>query len=217
MAIHAVIFDYGKVLCFAPEPSEFERLTRLAATDGAAFLAAYWKFRGPYDRGELDGPAYWRSIGETTGQTLAAKQIEKLIATDTSLWINMNPVMLEFADALARQGLKTAILSNMPADISAYLRKTAAWLKPFTALCFSAEMGHAKPDRQAFDICLRGVGAAPQEALFIDDHPENIDAARALGLHAVRFETAPQLAGELSAFELPVSLAELVARAGGRR
>jgi putative hydrolase of the HAD superfamily len=46
----------------------------------------------------------------------------------------------------------------------------------------SCEAGWAKPDPRIFAIALHGVGADPANALFIDDTPAHVEAARALGM-----------------------------------
>jgi putative hydrolase of the HAD superfamily len=44
---------------------------------------------------------------------------------------------------------------------------------------------------------LDDLGATPKSVLFIDDRAENVLAATALGLHAVRFTSAEELPGQL--------------------
>jgi putative hydrolase of the HAD superfamily len=61
-----------------------------------------------------------------------------------------------------------------------------------------------KPAAAIYHHCLTGVGSSAQDALFLDDRPENIEAARALGIHAVQFQSAAQVADELeSRYALP--------------
>jgi len=45
----------------------------------------------------------------------------------------------------------------------------------------------AKPAPEFYQRILSAEGAAPQQALFLDDHPVNVDAAAALGIHAILF------------------------------
>jgi HAD superfamily hydrolase (TIGR01509 family) len=45
-------------------------------------------------------------------------------------------------------------------------------------------IGATKPSRAAYETALRRMGAAPERVVFIDDKRENVEAARALGLHA---------------------------------
>ena len=50
----------------------------------------------------------------------------------------------------------------------------------------SCETGLLKPDPEAYEHVCRELGMAPAEILFFDDAPPNVEAARAVGLHAVR-------------------------------
>jgi len=73
-------------------------------------------------------------------------------------------------------------------------------------VCFSAEVHLAKPDAAIFHACLKVVGSRPEECLFIDDRTENVEAARALGMQAVKFVSVQELAVEIRPYNLPVPL-----------
>ena len=61
----------------------------------------------------------------------------------------------------------------------------------------SALEGVAKPDERIYRITLERLGVAPQEALFVDDSPVNVEAARKLGIQTVLFTTPEALEREL--------------------
>jgi 2-haloacid dehalogenase len=44
----------------------------------------------------------------------------------------------------------------------------------------------------------------PQECVFIDDRPENVEGAHAVGMHAIRFENPPQLTTALNDLGVPL-------------
>jgi len=46
--------------------------------------------------------------------------------------------------------------------------------------------GKIKPDQSAFEDVIATLGCAPHQVLFLDDNRLNIDAAKSLGMHAVR-------------------------------
>jgi putative hydrolase of the HAD superfamily len=52
--------------------------------------------------------------------------------------------------------------------------------------------GRIKPDREAFEHVLESLGCTPGQVLFLDDNLLNVEAARALGLHAVRVQGLEQ-------------------------
>jgi putative hydrolase of the HAD superfamily len=201
--INTIIFDFGYVLSLPPQTSDYQRLAGLAGIDGMPFEEIYWGQRADYDRGIIDGPAYWRRIAETAGREFTPAQIDSLIAADIAIWMRANPVMMEWVRALKSHGLKIVVLSNMPIEISRYMRQYAPWFRGFDYVCFSAEVQLAKPEAAIFHACLKVVRSRPEECLFIDDRAENVEAARALGMQALKFESVQELAAEVQPFNLP--------------
>jgi len=206
MKITTVIFDFGYVLSLPPRVSDYQELAALAGVDGKSFEAVYWGQRADYDRGTIDGPAYWRRIAKATGKEITPAQIQCLIAADIAIWMRANPIMMEWVRALKNRGLKIAVLSNMPIEISRYMRQQAPWFGDFDYVCFSAEVHLAKPEAAIFHACLKVVGSRPEECLFIDDRAENVEAARALGMQAVKFVSVHELAVEIQPYNLPIPL-----------
>jgi putative hydrolase of the HAD superfamily len=207
MRINTVIFDFGYVLSLPPQPSDYQRLAALAGIDGMSFEKIYWGNRTDYDRGAIDGRTYWRRIAKVAGRELTPARIDSLIANDIAIWMRADPVMMEWVRALKRGGLKIAVLSNMPIEISTYMRQYAPWFRDFDYVCFSAEVQLAKPDAAIYHACLEVVHSRPEECLFIDDRAENVEAARALGMYAVKFVSVHELAVDVQPFNLPPPLA----------
>jgi len=205
--INTVIFDFGCVLSLPPEPCHYKKLAELGGIKEALFNEIYWAHRAEYDRGTIDGPTYWRRIAKATGKEFTPARIETLIAQDTAFWMRTNPVMMSWVQTLKRSGLKIAILSNMPIEISRYMRQSAPWFMDFDHVCFSAEVQLAKPEAPIFRACLEAVHSRPEECLFIDDRAENVEGARAVGLHALHFVSAGELAAGLEPFNLPAPMA----------
>jgi HAD superfamily hydrolase (TIGR01509 family) len=61
----------------------------------------------------------------------------------------------------------------------------------------SGDEGIAKPDTKAFELTLERLGVEPDEAVFVDDTREHVQAARKLGLQGILFTTAEELEEEL--------------------
>src|SRR5699024_12557503 len=57
-------------------------LERAAGVGGKVFWDAYWGVRHGYDRGDLDGPAYWRAVGERLGVSFDQHRGEELAGPD---------------------------------------------------------------------------------------------------------------------------------------
>ena len=64
--------------------------------------------------------------------------------------------------------------------------------------------GVAKPEPAAYRIILERTGVRPEEALFIDDDPENVEAARSVGMAGILFLTVPKLRKELIFYKITV-------------
>ncbi len=55
----------------------------------------------------------------------------------------------------------------------------------FSAFVLSSVIGVRKPDPRIFEAALNDLGVTPQEVAFVDDHRENCDGARRMGMRTV--------------------------------
>src|SRR5205807_6555917 len=89
-SVRAVVFDYGNVLCLEQTLEDMKGMALVCGIPHERFSELYWKLRPPYDRGDIDGPAYWTAVvGEQEGQregqqepSLSRDQIATLIRLD---------------------------------------------------------------------------------------------------------------------------------------
>ena len=124
-------------------------------------------------------------------------QIAFLRQVEVEIWSNTDPAMIDWVRQLHKAGIKTGLLSNMPLDLAAHVRTNCQWMESFDFKTLSAEIGLIKPDPAIYEHTLRGLGVAAAEALFVDDREINVRAARQLGIHAIQFNSVPQLRKEL--------------------
>jgi putative hydrolase of the HAD superfamily len=81
------------------------------------------------------------------------------------------------------------------------------WLPEFDSRTYSCDLHITKPAPEIYQHCLTKLGIAPSETLFLDDRPENIRAAEALGMHGIVFTTPQEAAVEIDQrFGIPVPL-----------
>ncbi|NIL98189.1 MAG: HAD-IA family hydrolase [Planctomycetales bacterium] len=66
----------------------------------------------------------------------------------------------------------------------------------------SCRTGVRKPEAAAYLQAAATLNATPEGCIFIDDRQENVDAARQVGMRAVRFTDTRQLARDLSSWGL---------------
>jgi len=205
MRIHpkAVIFDYGLVLCNPQPRAEVEAMASLLQMDFHSFHDASWRYRVAYDQADLDPASYWNAVAQ---RELVPENIEQLIDMDSRSWTHANPVMPGWAKKLRQAGLRTALLSNMPVPIRDAVER-CDWLPGFDCRTYSCDVRITKPSPEIYEHCLAKLGVAPSEVLFLDDRPENIRAAEALGMHGLLFTTPQEAAAEIDRrFGMPVPL-----------
>ncbi len=201
--LNAVIFDYGDVLCLRPTAEDVEGSARILGISADVFQELWGRNRDLYDRGDLAAETYWRKFANDAGATLDQAQLEELSRRDVVMWSRLNPDMIEWLLALSSVGVKTAVLSNMHMDMVLHARRSFQWLDHVSCATFSAEVRLIKPEPAIYEHCLRGLGVSPTDCLFIDDREVNIAAARAMGIHAVQFQSMGQLRSELERLGFP--------------
>jgi putative hydrolase of the HAD superfamily len=88
-----------------------------------------------------------------------------------------------------REGVALAIVSNMDARLPALL--DALGFPAFDALVLPSNCGFAKPDARIFAVALERLRRPAAGALYVGDREKDcVEAARAAGLRAVRYDAA---------------------------
>ena len=95
-----------------------------------------------------------------------------------------------------RDTYKTGLISNAWSGLRPWI-VTNKFDDAFDLMVISAEVGVMKPDARIFQYALEQLDLAPSEAAFIDDVPENVAAARLLGMHAIQFANPRQAMNEV--------------------
>jgi putative hydrolase of the HAD superfamily len=194
--IKAIIFDFGRVIS-AQKPSSlfhtYERDLGLApdTINTIMFHSKAWE---DALLGRKTVEEFWEAIGPELGLKAAA-EIEAFhhrYHDDEAV----DEGVLRLIRRLRRR-YKLAVLSNSPPGLTRWLH---SWkiLDLFDVVFCSGDEGIMKPDPRAFARTLERLAVKPEEALFIDDTPEQVDAARVLGLRGVLFTTAERLEEDLT-------------------
>lgn len=194
LALPALLVDYGEVISEPQPPDTIAAMASLAGRSVAEFLARYWEHRPGYDLG-ADARTYWSQVMD--GEPLPERTLEQLIRLDLASWSHLNQATLELLDEAHRRGHSLSLLSNAPHELAAALTGDPA-LSRFEHLMFSAQIGAVKPDPAAFQAAVRQLSRRPQEIVFIDDRPANVQGAIDAGLRAVHFTSPAELRAELA-------------------
>ena len=204
-SVRAVVFDYGNVLCLQQTLEDMKGMALVCGIPHERFSELYWKLRPPYDRGDIDGPAYWTAVVGQQELGLSRDQIATLIKLDSESITRPNQGAVQRAKLLHHEGFLLTLLSNMPLELSRHVTKSFPSLSTFEYLIYSCDYGSIKPELAIFRNCLELLKAAPQDILYLDDRAENVGAAARLGINSVLFDTVEKTASRVeSRFDSPV-------------
>jgi 2-haloacid dehalogenase len=118
-------------------------------------------------------------------------------------WIEMAspeiPRSVRLLRALKRRGVLVFALTNFGRETFAHARTHYPFFDEFDRAFVSGHLRLAKPDPAIYEAVEREGGIAPENLLFTDDRPENIEAAAARGWRTHLFEGPEGLAERLVA------------------
>jgi putative hydrolase of the HAD superfamily len=143
--------------------------------------------------GQIDR-AFWQSLAKEKGVKLSGAWSNDFKAVMKDCLVN--PEMFALVDRLKQKHLPIILFSNIDPIPAQYMREMGLFA-PFDQHIFAYEIGAAKPDPKAYQIMIKQLNLPPQDIVFIDDRPENIRAAQALGINAILFQSADQIQQEL--------------------
>lgn len=173
--IRAVLFDLdGVVRHFDPENvARIERTHELEPGSIEAIAFAPHRLE-EVTTGRISRRDWVERIGGELGNARAAEEWG-------SQPFRADEEVLDLADELRANGIRTAILTNGTDTI----RAEAAAMNldaHFEAVFNSAEIGSTKPDARAFQHVLDAMRLAPHEVFFTDDSASKLAGAERLGM-----------------------------------
>ena len=197
MSRRTLVFDAGGVIVHWQPLALMRRLMpehahddasarRVAAAVFQTQLAGDWS---GFDRGQIEPAPLAERIAERTGYPLAA--LQALIAAIPA-HIQPMPASVALLESVCDAGHRMVLLSNMPRPFADHLEAAHACFGWFEARIFSGRVGLLKPEATLFDHVRDNLALDLEHSLFIDDHSDNVSAARACGWQALHFESAAQ-------------------------
>lgn len=91
---------------------------------------------------------------------------------------------LTIMNELRKQNIEICLLSNALPN----LIDTADFLTNSKNIFVSYELGLLKPNPEIYKKVLQKLNVTPEEVVFIDDKPRNVDTAKSLGIHGIVFD-----------------------------
>ena len=195
MPIKAILFDYGSVLVQLVDETPrrqlaarygvpLKRIYNLLFDTEASIQAAL---------GEINMEHHWRAIHEILHVPPGERSdfIKQFWSAD-----GLNRELVEILPAL-RERYCLGLLSNANDDLRQVLTERWQIADLFDDMIISAEVGLLKPDRRIYELAVQRLGVQPDEALFIDDMPVNVEGAQIAGLQAFQYIDNTQVIDDL--------------------
>ena len=191
-----VVFDFGGVL-FHWHPASFlarQWPHRDGEASALAFFENYQGAWGEFDQGLItQDEVIARIAARNAWDEAEVRGIVEAIPAELALKVKTAALIEELKAA----GHRLFFISNMPVPFAEHLEGEHPLSRWFERGVFSSRVKQCKPGRDIFAIATESFGVAPGELLLLDDHPANVEAARAHGWQAVLFTTAAQARNEL--------------------
>jgi len=188
--IRNIVFDLGNVIINIDPNLTLQKFRNMGVSN---FDEMYTMMRQSevfdrLDTGKITLPEFRNAIREYTKINLTDEQIDDAWC---AMLLDFSGENAELLQKLSAEGYKLYLLSNtneMHIDYyTKYLKQQFGrdlLSELFDRTFYSHEIGHRKPNREAFEYVLKTEKLKPAETLFIDDLEHNVIGARQTGIQA---------------------------------
>ena len=149
------------------------------------------------DRGTMSLEAAIERGADRTG--LPVPDIERLLTAVPEYLFPIDPT-IALIRRLAATSNKLFVLSNMHLASIAHLEQEHDIWSLFDGVVISSRINTIKPELRIYRYLLDTYQLAPADTVFIDDRPENLEAAGSLGIRTIRFIDSAQCERALSEY-----------------
>jgi putative hydrolase of the HAD superfamily len=196
-AITHVFFDVGGVL----GTNGWDRHERAKAVERFALDAEDFERRhedavGTFEAGKMTLDEYLDDTVFCQERPFSRDEFKAFMRAQSQPFPDSIQVARELADR-GRHVLMT--LNNESAELNVHRLRSFGLVPLFTAFFSSCWVGAVKPARRIYEVARDMSQADPGRSVFIDDRPQNLTPAAALGMRTVLFKDAAQLRRDLAA------------------
>jgi len=108
-------------------------------------------------------------------------------------------------DKVARSGnYFVGAINNEPLELNQYRIEAFDLRRDFLVFFSSCYVRSRKPEETIFRVALEVTQRRPEQCLFIDDRPLNLESPRRLGMNTIHHQNADQLRAELGKYGVEV-------------
>lgn len=186
MPIKVILFDADGVIQYAQEDwsNAFARclgledpvLVQKFTADIFAAESACLSQVGGFDEALHDVLKAWRYIEQKSSVLKVMMSIHK------------HNEVLELISTIRTGGTKCYVASNQQTQRAEFMSTQLGYASIFDGELYSCNLGAAKPSELYFERALKAAGADASSTLFVDDRPENVAAARQIGIQSFIYD-----------------------------
>lgn len=196
-AIRAIIFDIGRVLIRLDVARAMAGLAQKVPLDPAELWLAIEKDPrwADWQEGRMSARDWHLHLAKRLGGSVSFEEF-------TAIWnraLVPEPIQDDlFLEELAGR-YKLALLSNTDPIHVAHIEESYAFPRHFPVRVYSCVVGATKPNPVIYREALKRLRVSAAEAVYIDDIPAYVEAARRLGMGGIAFRDPEQLQADLQA------------------
>ena len=193
--IRAVIFDIGRVLIRVDISRAMAGLAQAIPLSPEELWKALqndprWM---DWQEGRISPRDWYLHVTQRLGGRLSFEEF----AAAWNRALDPEPMQSEeFLSALAKK-YRLAVLSNTDPIHMTHEESRYPFFRHFPVRVYSYRVGASKPNPLIYREALRGCKVSAPEAVFIDDVPGYVDAAKQLGMHGIIYTSREQLVADL--------------------
>jgi putative hydrolase of the HAD superfamily len=197
-AADALLFDIGRVVINIDFGKALACWAGHAGCDVAELASRFVPDESyrQHETGKLSDAEYFAALRASLGIGI----------TDAQFLEGWNAIftgeMPDIANQLARAAKRLplyAFSNTNPAHVAHFPSLYADVLKHFREVFVSSTIGLRKPDAEAYHHVVQAIGVPASRIVFFDDVAENVEGARAVGIHAVQVRSSADIAEALQA------------------
>lgn len=190
MKVKVVVFDLGKVLVDFDYGIAARRLAEnsLASADEVRAVIDQTPLLFRYEGGQMTTQEFFREVKTHIG---FRGGFEEFAAPFGDIFTEL-PEMIALHAELRARGVPTFILSNTNDIAISHIRRRFPFFANFDGYVLSYECAALKPHARIYEITEQRTGCRGAEILFLDDKPENVEAASQRGWQTICHTSAEE-------------------------
>jgi HAD superfamily hydrolase (TIGR01509 family) len=207
IALTVIIFDLGGVIIkrsFPPFAAEIEAVYGVPKNLVVEAARRYWP---QFLLGKMSEEEYWRCISQDLRIACEPKRFGSMLRAFLVLDVDVYLLVKQL-----RKNYCLVLLSNVSREWMEHMLSKYPLQEIFNPIITSYDLKLAKPrlvdcadPTKIFRVVLERIDVKPEDCIFIDDHQENLEPAKSVGMRIILFQNAQQLRQDLEKIGIKTS------------